>query len=565
MQNFKDYFDSEMRSLTEIGESFSKSYPEQAGLLNLNSVKDRDPYVERLLEGVAFLTGQIRQRIDDCIPEISGSVLEQLCGSLIRAYPSTSIVEYKLNAYAPKAVSLADQQVLKAVNTGPKKIECHYSTTNSVAIQPLIITSVTNYAGTSSATEIKISFTKSSNASWSEIDFSALELYLHADWPVSYALFQLLSDHSTKGVFQQDSVSGKIMVSFDANHIDAKHNILPNDGREHAAFSILHDYFCARERFLFFSINCDRQRFLNDNDNNIELIVSSNLPLPVDTNLTSDNIHINCTPVVNLVSADAQAIRIDHSRSEFLLKTEINDGDCYQVYSVERLTSRDQVTGQNYEYNPIYAMHYQDKGARSFSSRHSVSVAESPVTYISVSSALPFNPEVLSTEIKLTNGQYPRRYMDVNSIAQTVSAIPKEIQVYNIVRPTKSFQVPSHHDFQWQLISLLTLQLSMIDSSEKLQRLLSLFDWSDQIENKRKIQSIEKVSLEHFQRFNRGILFQGQELCLQLNEKYFSSESDCYLFASVLHAFFTALSDLNQVTQTKVTLIPSYKEWVWKP
>ena len=51
----REYFESEMRLLHEAAADFAKAHPEQARMLNLAEVRDRDPYVERLLEGMAFI------------------------------------------------------------------------------------------------------------------------------------------------------------------------------------------------------------------------------------------------------------------------------------------------------------------------------------------------------------------------------------------------------------------------------------------------------------------------------------------------------------------------------
>jgi type VI secretion system protein ImpG len=69
--NMREYFEAEMRLLHQAAQAFAEAYPEQAGLLNLKTLRDRDPHIERLLEGVAYLTGQIRQRIDNDFPDIS--------------------------------------------------------------------------------------------------------------------------------------------------------------------------------------------------------------------------------------------------------------------------------------------------------------------------------------------------------------------------------------------------------------------------------------------------------------------------------------------------------------
>ena len=54
------YFEAEMRYLREAGKEFAQAYPDRAAMLNLDKPGARDPYVERLFEGFAFLMGRLR-------------------------------------------------------------------------------------------------------------------------------------------------------------------------------------------------------------------------------------------------------------------------------------------------------------------------------------------------------------------------------------------------------------------------------------------------------------------------------------------------------------------------
>ena len=69
------YFQDELNYLRELGAAFSEYNPSLAKLL---SEEGDDPDVERLFEGFAFLTGRIRQKLDDEIPEVSHSLIELL-------------------------------------------------------------------------------------------------------------------------------------------------------------------------------------------------------------------------------------------------------------------------------------------------------------------------------------------------------------------------------------------------------------------------------------------------------------------------------------------------------
>lgn len=59
--SFRGYYEDELAYLRDLGEAFGRANPAIAGLL---SRQETDPDVERLLEGFAFLTGRLRERLD---------------------------------------------------------------------------------------------------------------------------------------------------------------------------------------------------------------------------------------------------------------------------------------------------------------------------------------------------------------------------------------------------------------------------------------------------------------------------------------------------------------------
>ena len=53
-----------------------------------------DPDVERLLEGFSFISGRIRQKLEDDLPEVSHSLINVLWPNYLRPVPSMSILEF---------------------------------------------------------------------------------------------------------------------------------------------------------------------------------------------------------------------------------------------------------------------------------------------------------------------------------------------------------------------------------------------------------------------------------------------------------------------------------------
>lgn len=91
------YYDAEMRYLLEADEEFARVRPDRAAMLNLDKADARDPYVERLFEGFAFLMGRLREKLDDDLPELTEGLVSLLWPHYLRTIPSMSVV-----AFTPK-------------------------------------------------------------------------------------------------------------------------------------------------------------------------------------------------------------------------------------------------------------------------------------------------------------------------------------------------------------------------------------------------------------------------------------------------------------------------------
>src|SRR5512139_4084978 len=96
------YFEREYNFLQAAGEEFSKKHPTLGSRLHMSERERKDPFVERLFEGFAFLAGRIHERLDDEFPEIAGGILEILFPHLLKPFPSCAILQAK---HKPGAVT----------------------------------------------------------------------------------------------------------------------------------------------------------------------------------------------------------------------------------------------------------------------------------------------------------------------------------------------------------------------------------------------------------------------------------------------------------------------------
>src|ERR1700754_1022058 len=132
------YYEAEMRYLREAGKEFARAFPDRARMLNIDRIGERDPHVERLFEGFAFLMGRLRHKLDDELPELTEGLVSMLWPHYLRMIPSLSILELSPeNGVLQKHETLAPglevvSAPIREERASAVGVECVYRTTQAV-------------------------------------------------------------------------------------------------------------------------------------------------------------------------------------------------------------------------------------------------------------------------------------------------------------------------------------------------------------------------------------------------------------------------------------------------
>src|ERR1019366_2289354 len=89
------YYNQELRYLREMGGEFAREFPKIAGRLGMEGMEVADPYVERLIEGAAFLAARVQLKQDAEYPQLSQRLLEMICPNLSAPVPSMLVARIK--------------------------------------------------------------------------------------------------------------------------------------------------------------------------------------------------------------------------------------------------------------------------------------------------------------------------------------------------------------------------------------------------------------------------------------------------------------------------------------
>jgi type VI secretion system protein ImpG len=135
-----DYYNRELRFIREMGGEFAREFPKIAGRLGLESFECADPYVERLLEGFAFLTARVQLKLDAEFPRFTQHLTESVFPHFLAPTPSMAVVQFQpelSEGALAEGFSIPRGTILRSVLGKGERTVCEYRTAHDATLWPL--------------------------------------------------------------------------------------------------------------------------------------------------------------------------------------------------------------------------------------------------------------------------------------------------------------------------------------------------------------------------------------------------------------------------------------------
>lgn len=573
------YYEAEMRYLREAGKEFARAHPDRAAMLNLDKTGARDPYVERLFEGFAFLMGRLREKLDDDLPELTEGLVSLLWPHYMRTIPSLSIV-----AFSPEWQQLKQAESLPAGfpvlsrPVGPDKTVCQYRTTREIPLQPLHLVDARLQTEPDGRAAIRLRFECSSRVDWAKSGIEKVAIYLDAESPVASALHLALT-RRVQSMYARHAATRTERVRFDGwckpMGFEDHERLWPKGDSAFSGYQLLLEYFSFRHKFMFVELHGLELTGMTPDTTWFETDIVLDGGWPSDMPFDTENFRLHCAPVINLFTLEADPLTIDPLENEYLLRPlRIQDGHT-EIYSVDNIYGA--VKNGKHPYVPFTSFRHRggmmrhDAPERYFHTRVKRGPSGLYDTWLILGGRAfemaqqAEKPESLSLRITGTNGQLPRKALESTLLDRVVKAGKVPVNVLNLSVPTLPLYPPATDRFHWRVMSHLGSSfLSMMDNPEVLRGTLALYDWTDDEMNRRRLEAIVAVKHTLIRRFERGYMLRGVDIEITLNADNFAGEGDINLFGEMLHRFFALYADVHLFNQLTLVLQPTGKRLRWQ-
>ncbi|WP_059412304.1 type VI secretion system baseplate subunit TssF [Cupriavidus basilensis] len=585
------YYEAEMRYLREAGKEFAQAFPDRARMLNIDRIGERDPHVERLFEGFAFLMGRLRHKLDDELPELTEGLVSMLWPHYLRMIPSLSILELTPTAGAlqrhetlPAGLAVTSDPIALSTQAanGGDSVECIYRTTQPVDLYPLRLTEASAHAREDGRSVIRLRLALQMQGRREQLAVPRLRLYLHADRPLALALYAALTAEPLAVLVRVPGYPADrpgapqpmAGLRLEPAGFAAEERLWPKPDNAFGGYQLLLEYFTFPEKFMFVDlVGLDMDAIPQDAEHfDVEVVLHK--PFPDDMRFSAENVRLFCTPIINLFELEANPISVTHFETEYRVRAMEQHGQHVEAYSVDTVRGFEAGSGQRFEYAPFAAFRHRggmlrhEMPERYFHTRVRRGPSGRFDTWVVLGGhaweqqqTMP--QETLSLSVTGTNGMLPRKGLREAGITRMRGGFTNIGTVRNLTAPTLPVYPPTGDRFHWRVLSHLAPNyLSLLDA-EVLRGSLALYDWTDGELNRRRIDAISDVRHRPLQKLVKGGLLRGVEIVVTLDSPRFAGEGDVELFGEMLNRFLSLYATVNLYTRLVIVSQPTGKRLAW--
>lgn len=577
--SLEHYFRDELAFLRLQGREFADAYPELTRFL---SDQNTDPDVERLLEGFAFLTGNLRAKIEDEFPELTHGLLNMLWPNYLRPVPSMTIMQFSVIPGAIAQPALV-RQGCQLDSLPLDEVTCHFQTCHDTWVYPADIRHIAAQSGNDLST-ISLDIALHAPLPLSELQLDKLRFFLGGDSYTAYELYFWLSNQLSHIELEIDGKrfrqEAKALKSVGFERDDA---LLPYPNNVYSGYRILQEYFCFPESFLFFELSGGEWPKQPLPVSEFKVHFCFDRPLPAELKIRPDSFMLNCVPAINLFQHDSEPVNLNGRQAEYPLKASYRHADSFEIFSVDQVEgwvegNLGRSRGTPRIYQPFESFQHQiERAKQRLALYYRVRVKEA-VSGDGFEHSLSFVrgdetttvelDESISVTLTCTNRSRAAR-LKVGSVCVPTGSSPSFATFRNLIRPTRPLRPALDGSLHWTLISNLSLNYVSLLRRDALVQVLRTYDFpalhdkqAEQASRKR-LAGIEEIETKPVDRLVRGMPVRGLKSVLSIRQSAFGSEGELYLFSTVLAHFFSLYASVNAFHLLEVVNLDNKERYQW--
>lgn len=590
-------YNEELAYLRETAREFGEEHEAVAGRLGLKTPTDPDPYVERLLEGVAFLGARVQLKLQDQFPEFTQHLLSATQPHYLAPMPSICVAGFQPKDGDPALIegyTVPRGTSLTATATENANTPVTFKSGHDVTLWPLKITQA-EYLGTRAAVAsfaqvsgvrpeagLRLRFEAVSGAPLDQIAPSELPIYLDGSEAVPGELYRQLIGETIAVVARDPASAGDVgswtvlphpqQVGFDDDQA-----LLPAELRSFRGYRLLSEFFACPERFLFASLPDLGRAFARTQSGTCDVVLLFSRASTILPNAVSPaNFKLYATPAINLFEKTLGRVQYNRRDHEFHVVPDRTRPIDFEVF---RITDVKAQVGDSVDMRPVAPLYAF--GALLYDWRDAIFYVPrlTPRRLSTKEQRLRRRTDYVGTEtwISLTAPGNPERLDEIKELAINAYVTNRELPELLTFRGNAHFTPPGGpvrsvailrspskprpplglSDAAWRVIAHLTPNYATLapedhDDPSLLRDHLALYGRQDDAAMRKQIDGILSIRSSPVVRrvpgLDRMAVARGSRISIRLDDGSYDN-SRMFLFTSVLERFLAEFATVNSFTE----------------
>jgi type VI secretion system protein ImpG len=620
-------YSDELTHLREVGGEFARDFPKIASRLGMEGMEVSDPYVERLLEGFAFLAARVQLKLEAEEPRLIAQLLEAVYPNFLAPMPSMMVARLAVDPTDPNLAhgfAVPRGTALVSELARGQETHCEFRTAHAVTLWPIELVGVQYFSQAPDLPSsqlprlqgskgmrggLRIRLRVGEGLSVAGLGMERLAFYISAPDEVAARLHELVLGaaigtlvHVPRGAVDAAPAErwrGK--ESLRPLGFAADEALLPESLRAFSGYRLLQEAAAMPQRLLFFEVGDLAERLARVSGDEVELILpfergDASLEALVD----KASLALFCTPAINLFSKRLDRIQLGPGAWEYHVVPDRTRPMDYEVHSLESVTGYGTGKVAQQRFLPLYATwhegsrHTQEEAHGFYTARREPRLMSprqqqhgTRSSYIGEEVWLtlvdprhaPYREDIrqLSVQAWVSNRDLPSLLPHDAGAALAAWRLdgPGPVRRVEAIRPpTRPLSRRPVGELGWSLVSHLTLNhLSLVGESPQraaasLRTMLGLYAPPDDTTWNRQVDGVRSLEIRTVVRrlpFKGPMSFgTGVEIVLELDELAYQGSS-AFLFASVLERFFARHAAINSFAQLVLRTTQRGEVMRWPP
>jgi type VI secretion system protein ImpG len=596
-----EYYNIELQHLREMGAEFAHQFPKIAARLGMNGLEVADPYVERLIEGVAFLAARVQLKLHAEFPRFTQALLDIVYPHYLAPTPAMLVAQLYPDADDPNLVAsktVPRGTSMSGMMGGDHATSCDFRTAHDVVLWPVktVLASYFTFAPDLPLNAlrlpqpikggVRIRLKTGEGLKFAQLPLDRLSFYIAGGEETANKLYELCVGHTIGALVLPAKGQPRRHQFVPGNNVrpagfDDRDALLPVTLRGFQGYRLLQEYFAFPQRYRFVDVGGLASAIRQSPVDEIELVLLFDRSEPVfEATVDKSNFALYCTPAINLFPKRADRIHLSDNTHEYHVVADRTRPMDFEIYEVTDVVGHGGGSDSDQTFLPLYTAYisHRDREHPAYytvrreprlpsssqkrrGARSSYIGTEVFVSLVDPAEA-PFRSDLrqLSIQTLCTNRDLVLQMpigLGATDFTLDVAAPVKSIRV--ISGPSRPYAPLTDGAIAWRAVNHLALNyLSLVNVSAEqgaaaLRELLDLYVPAANVGLRKQVDGVRAMAVRPVVRRlpgSRPIAFgRGLEITVTVDELAFEG-ANAFLLGAVLARYLTGHVSINSFTET---------------